>query len=284
MNSGWRSARERLVAEAAGDLVVALVAGHHQQLLEQLRRLRQRVEGARADARRDEEVARALGRRAREDRRLDVEEVVRVEVVAHGAGDRVAQRQRVAHRVAPQVDHAVAQAQRLVDRRVVVERERRRLGRGQVLGLAHRQLDLAGLQPRVLLALLAADDLAGHADRVLGAQLLGELVRLRRVLGVEDELQDAGAVAQVDEHQAAVVAAAVDPAGHADGVADARGVELAGPRVAVGVGPRRSHRRMWCITVSVSTVRCSPDSMSFSAVPSSPRMATYRACARCPPA
>jgi hypothetical protein len=32
------------VAEALGDLVVAVEAGHHQQLLEQLRRLRQRKE------------------------------------------------------------------------------------------------------------------------------------------------------------------------------------------------------------------------------------------------
>ena len=35
-----------LVAEALGDLVVAVEAGDHQQLLEQLRRLRQREEHA----------------------------------------------------------------------------------------------------------------------------------------------------------------------------------------------------------------------------------------------
>ena len=39
-----------LVAEAAGDLVVALDAADHQQLLEELRRLRQRVELARDSA------------------------------------------------------------------------------------------------------------------------------------------------------------------------------------------------------------------------------------------
>ncbi len=36
-----------LVAEALDDLVVAVVAGHHQQLLEELRRLRQGEELAR---------------------------------------------------------------------------------------------------------------------------------------------------------------------------------------------------------------------------------------------
>ena len=74
-----------LVAEAARDLVVALVAAHHQQLLEELRRLRQRVPRARLQAAGHEEVARALGRRAREDRRLDLEEVALVEDVAHRA-------------------------------------------------------------------------------------------------------------------------------------------------------------------------------------------------------
>ena len=49
-----------LVAQAAGDLVVAVEAADHQQLLEQLRALRQRVELARRQPRRHHEVARAL--------------------------------------------------------------------------------------------------------------------------------------------------------------------------------------------------------------------------------
>src|SRR3712207_9041615 len=60
-----------LVAEAAGDLVVALEAGHHQQLLEELRRLGQRVELARAEPARHEEVARPLGGRDRKSTRLN---------------------------------------------------------------------------------------------------------------------------------------------------------------------------------------------------------------------
>jgi hypothetical protein len=58
---------------------------------------------------------------------------------------------------------------------------------------------------------------------------------------VEDELDEPRAVAQVDEDQPAVVAAAVDPARDADLLADARGVELAAPGVAVAVGARRPH-------------------------------------------
>src|SRR5690242_21379003 len=56
------------VAEAARDLVVAVEARHHQDLLEQLRALRQRVELAFVHARRDQEIARALGRGLGQDR------------------------------------------------------------------------------------------------------------------------------------------------------------------------------------------------------------------------
>ena len=56
---------EVFVAEAAGDLEVAVEAGDHEDLLEDLRRLRQRVELAGVDAAGDEVVARAFGGGAR---------------------------------------------------------------------------------------------------------------------------------------------------------------------------------------------------------------------------
>ena len=73
----------RLVAEASHDLVVAVLAAHHQELLQLLRRLRQREEGARPHARRHEEVTRALGRGAAEHRRLDLDEPKRIEMLVH---------------------------------------------------------------------------------------------------------------------------------------------------------------------------------------------------------
>ena len=65
-----------LVPQAAGDLVVAIGAAHHQELLEQLRRLRERVEAAGHEARRHEELAGALGRRRHQHRRLDLDEAL----------------------------------------------------------------------------------------------------------------------------------------------------------------------------------------------------------------
>ena len=127
----------RLVAEAARHLVVALEAGDHQQLLEQLRRLRQRVEGALLLAAGDEEVAGALRGRAGQHRRLDVEEALAVEELAHRRGHPVAQHQRLAHLLAAQVEVAVAQARVLADLAgEALDLEGRRLGVGEQLGAA----------------------------------------------------------------------------------------------------------------------------------------------------
>ena len=60
---------------------------------------------------------------------------------------------------------------------------------------------------------------------------------------MERQLDDPGAVAQVDEDHAAVVAPAVDPAGHAHVLTHARGIQLPGPGVAVQVGAWWSHKR-----------------------------------------
>ena len=72
---------EVFVAEAAGDLEVAVEAGDHEDLLEDLRRLRQRVERAGVDAAGDEVVACAFGGGARHERRFDLEEAVLDKIV-----------------------------------------------------------------------------------------------------------------------------------------------------------------------------------------------------------
>ena len=74
-----------LVAEALDDLVVAVEARDHQQLLEELRRLRQREELARMHARRHQVVARAFRRALGQHRRLDVDEARCVEVACRTA-------------------------------------------------------------------------------------------------------------------------------------------------------------------------------------------------------
>ena len=80
-----------LVAEAARDLEIAVEPADHEQLLVDLRRLRQRVELAGVHAAGHEVVARALRRRLGEDRRLEFEESALAQVAPRHLQEPMAQ-------------------------------------------------------------------------------------------------------------------------------------------------------------------------------------------------
>ncbi len=104
-----------LVAKAAHDLIIAIHARHHQQLLEYLRRLRQGEERTLVHAARYQIVARAFRGRLGEHRRLDVDETVPVQKVTHSARDPAADDQTLLHARATQVHVAITQPGLLVD-------------------------------------------------------------------------------------------------------------------------------------------------------------------------
>ena len=138
---------------------------------------------------------------------------------------------------AAQVEITVREAQVLVAD-FLVERERRHLGlveHGQGVG---DEFDLARGQRGVGLALQTRGDLAGDGDDILRAQAVGLPGHLRVFLGPEDDLGDALAVAQVDENDAAVVAARIDPTGQRGGLAHVGGAELG-----AGMGTVAAHGR-----------------------------------------
>ena len=85
---------------------------------------------------------------------------------------------------------------------MLVNLERQRSRGVQHLNGGHLNLNLAGRQVRVLVALRALRNLTGHAQNVLVAQVL------KVSLIVENTLGDALAVTQVNEGDATVVAAA----------------------------------------------------------------------------
>ena len=201
------------VAEAAGDLIVLLEAGDHQQLLELLRRLRQGVEVAGIDAARHQVVARALRRRFRQDRRLDLVEAAGVEEVADVLVDAVAHGEAVVDGYAAQVEVAIAQSQQFVDLDLFIYVERRRLRRVQDLRFCSDDFDFARRQPGVLRAGGSGRDGAADAENVLVAHFAGDGVGVGRGLRVEDDLDEAAGIAQVDEDETAVVPPAVHPAG-----------------------------------------------------------------------
>src|SRR5207302_682697 len=134
---------------------------------------------------------------------------------------------------------------------LVVELERERRRRGEDRQRVDLDLDLARGQIRIDELGRARDDLPLGLDHELVAQVVGLLRRLSSALRIHDELDDPGLIAEVDEDEAAVIAARVDPAGDRDTAADVVLAELARVRVAPGHATSSSS--------SVRAVRsCSP--------------------------
>src|SRR5829696_324246 len=200
-----------LVAQCAGYLEVSFEASHHQELLELLWGLWERVELPWIEAGRDQVVPGAFRGRCREERGFDLHEAPIIEVVAHVLDDAVAEQDLVTHPLPAQVEVAVLQAECLVNRPVPFDLERRCL-RG-VQNFESRSLDLyhSCRQIGVLVALWSAHHLALYGDGPLGPELLGrseDPVPFR----VECDLCNAPAVAQVYEDQTTMVPSPVYPA------------------------------------------------------------------------
>lgn len=227
------------IAEAAGDLEVALEAGDHEELFVLLRGLREGEEFGGAEAGGDEEVARAFGGGVGEDGGFDFNEALAVEVVASGGGDAVAGADVVGHPGAAQVEVAVFHPQVFV-RQFAVELEGKDVGFVDDGEAGGDDFDFAGAEFAVLGAFEAFGDFAGDLDDVFVAEFVALGGEFGVFFGAEDDLGEALTIPQVHEDDAAVVAGGVDPTGEGDGLADVFGAELGAVVGAVGV---RDHGR-----------------------------------------
>ncbi|MCU5786542.1 hypothetical protein B27N_01545 [Alcanivorax marinus] len=199
-----------LVTETLGDLVVAVEAGHHQQLLEQLRRLGQREEAAGVGAAGHQIIAGAFRGGAGQDRRFHVHEALAFQMGAHRVGQPRAELEALQRLRTAQIQIAVLEAHFLAGGGVLVQLERRGLGLVEDGHALAQHLDVAGGHARIADRLVAQAHAAFQLQHVLAAHLVGQG---ERVLGVriEHHLHQAGAVAHVQEDHPAVVAAAVHP-------------------------------------------------------------------------
>ena len=175
-----------------------------------------------------------------------------------------------------QVEVSVPQTQDLVGLDPLADRDRRGLGAVQQLDGSGRDLDRAGREVGVRRALGPVADRALDPEHVLGADRVG--VESGRRVGVDYHLDDAARVAQVEEHDPAVIAASRDPAAQGDGAVDVAGPQVAGP---VGAHRRGGHRagsaasawrRIQPATCSRGTSTCSP--LPRSLTPTLPRSAS----------
>ena len=220
------------VAEAFDDLIVAVEARHHQQLLEELWRLRQGKELPGMHARRHEVVARAFRRALGQHRCFDVNEAVGIEKAAEGHRDLIAQTQVLLHLRTTQVDDTVSEAYRF--RQVlVIELEGRRDGGVEDFDVVTQHFDLTGAQRGVFGSCRATAHFAGQLQHEFVAHRLG-LGEHFGAIGVAHHLHEAVTVAQVDEDHATVVAAAVHPAAKLNSLVEVGGRHLAAVMAAHG--------------------------------------------------
>ena len=217
-----------LIAEAGGDLEVAVEARHHQQLLELLGRLRQRIELLGMQAAGHQEVARAFGRRGRQDRRLILQETLLEHAIADRLDHARTQHDVLVQGLATQVEIAVLEPDFLGILRLAEDWQRQFGGFRQHLDRLNPHLDFSGGQVGVDGRAFAQHHLAVDTDHALGAHPLHPLEARR--LRVQHQLGQAVVVAQVDEQQTAVVPLPVHPAGQAD-----RGAGVGSAKRAAGV-------------------------------------------------
>src|SRR5580698_6307751 len=113
-----------LITEAACDLKIAVETGDHQNLLEDLWRLRQRVELTGMNTARHQKIARAFWRGLGQDRGFDFKEALFTERLANRKRNVMAQSEVALHLRSPQVDVAIFQSDFLVLNRFVRGRKR----------------------------------------------------------------------------------------------------------------------------------------------------------------
>ena len=234
-----------LVAEAAHDLEILVVAGDHQQLLERLRRLGQGVELVGRHAARHDEVARSFGRRTHQAGGFDLEESLVGEEAADLLGHLVAQNHVALQGRTPQVEVAVLHAQVVAAVRDLFDGEGGHFGFVQDGHLLGRDLDVARRHFGVFR--LPLDDFADDLDDPFAAHAADRFARLGGGVFLDDDLGDAVAVPQVDEGHGAEVPHFLHPSGQGDGL-----VDVAGPEAAAGMGS--VHGDMLCLVVTIRKV------------------------------
>ena len=204
------------VAEAASYLEVALNPRNHQQLFQLLWRLGESVKRSRMQTAGHQEVPSPFRGALDEYGCLDFEELPRIKKVPDVLDHPVAQDQILLHRGAPKVKVAVAETEALVSAGFLGDVERR----GQRL-VEHRNrfchhFEVAGRHRFVFTSRRPLAHMALHLDDPFLAEVFRGPGGIGGQLRIEDHLNHAGAIPQIQEDDSAVVPASTDPSGKSD--------------------------------------------------------------------
>ena len=205
---------EVLVPEAAHDLEVAVVTGHHEELFLLLGTLGQGVELAGVHSRRHHEVAGSLGSGLNQIRGLYLHKALAVQVVAYLVSHTVTQHQILLQWIAAQVEIAVLHTQVITAVGLVLNGERRSGSRIEHVKGVETHLDVTGIDSGVFA--LTLQNCTRNLYYVFAAQFLHLSIELCRSRFVDDNLCDTVTVPEVDEAHTAHLPDPLDPTGQSN--------------------------------------------------------------------
>ena len=186
-----------LVSKAGCDLKVAVKARSHEQLLELLGRLGQRVERAGMNSAGHQIIPCSLGRAGRQDRGLNLGEPLVHHALADAADDVRAQQDVAVHARTAQVEKAVAQANILSILVLAMYRHGQAFGCGLDFESLDLDFHLAGGQLGIDCIIAARHHRAGHSHDAFRTQGCGG--RKQHMAGLDNALSDAVMITQIDE-------------------------------------------------------------------------------------
>jgi len=209
-------AAEILVPIAASDLVVTLHAADHQQLLEELRRLREGIERTGPQPTGDQDVASPLRSRPDQRRGLHLQESLTLQRSAH-RGDAPGSSDQICRHAGPaKIQVSPLEPARLVDVGPILNLERQWIRRAQHRHLRSRHLDLTGGHVGIGGAFGTGAHCPGDGHAVLITEILGDLTGSRVGLGVDDHLGHTRGIANQQEVDPAEVSPGCHPSGQPD--------------------------------------------------------------------
>ena len=216
---------EVFVAEALDDLVVAVVSADHQQLLERLRALRQRVKLPGVHARRHDKVPCTFRCGLDQIRRLNFDELHPVEVLAGLDAQPVAEHEVALYGLAAQVEVTELHPQIVAAIGIVFDGKRRGLAGIQDVELGDFDFDVPGGHLGVFG--FTDFDESGRLNDEFAAELASAQAEGFVRVHVEGQLGQAVAVTDVDKGHSTQVAGALNPTAQGDGLACVVGAQFA---------------------------------------------------------
>ena len=236
-----------LVAIATGDLEITVEAGHHQQLLVQLRRLGQCVKFALMHTGGHQIISRSLGSGLAQVGGFNVDKAIFGIVISRDLGNAGARHNAALHVGTAKIQITVLQAELRVDLAILHNLEGRGLRNRKNAKIVYGDLDLTRGKIGVYCSLAAATNHALGTENELRAHAKCRAKDLSVGLFVKCQLNDACTVTQVNKDQRAQISLLLRPSHHAYSLTHV----LGGKRSAI-MGPLVVFSQQFCHNSMIS--------------------------------